>query len=586
MNVRKMKHKATTMKTLVKTFVKTSGVLAALTSVTSVGAAKDLSLCTTQHYQPDIISWIPENPSYFAKVLPDGQTATYIGAENRLLYLEEPDVAKRMKSIPGDVDPVPCPDGKILTVPGLSIYEMSTVVEKGSQATPIDTDDTLGGVYQSCAVLKKSGSKTTYRVVTDESGEVYYRDYLVEFSSRPRTPAKVTKLGQMAKRCPGLNLKTIIISKTGKYLSGYDWQSGTTKIFNIEGSDKACEQVLDLGYPTGKLEFNFDDTQVTFHVDYFGSSVGSYFSGVDSNLSKDVFTLDLDTASGKVVGKNLRRITMSNELGSGSYYPSFMRDGRLIYINDDGGFFSFQIIKPSDVSTADFALPPPDGWPGGTPPLGTPSDWKEKLHSAAVIGSLWAENCSNDPDEITAVQAASIRMGLSAATCRGLVENGWDALTAQRLSAHARFSRDTRFDGTIVKTLTKEGLEKVCGNAAVPPVKTPKVFGTKVLENLTGSRAVHHYCVGCHATGGMLRLPGGGSIPNPLDFRNLTEDQIQRAKVRLDLPAGQGRMPPNGFKQASGTGQDHKALVVDYLDCLLRRLHYTGDEWGRPICDN
>lgn len=571
-----------------QTFNKTLTHLALVFSVATPALAhamRDPALCQTQQYQPDIISWIPESPSYFAKVLPSGTTATYIGSGNKLLFLEEPDQAKRILSAPGDVDPVPCPDGKLLTVPGLSIYEMSTVLRDGAAAAPIMTDSDISGVYQSCAVLKTSGNKTTYRIVTDESGEIFYRDYLVEYAATPSTPAKVTKLGTAGPRCRGLNLKTIIISKTGKYLSGYDANDGAMKIFDIHGDTAACKQVYNFGFPTGKLEFNYDDTRVTFHIDLYGSNSGGYFSGVDSSMTKDVFTLDLDTSSGTMVGKNFRRITTSNELGSGSYYPSFMKDGRLIYINDDDGFFSFQTIQPNDVQAADFTLPPPDGWAGGRPPAGTPADWKQRLHSAAIIGSLWADNCSSDPDDISAAQAAAIHLSLSAPTCRALVAKDWSPATADRLAVHNRIARDTRFDAQTIKSTSAQVLDAACGNSPTAPAKTPKVFGVKVLDYLTPKRAVHHYCVGCHTAGGVLRLPSGASIPNPLDFGNLTEDQIARARTRLELPAGGGRMPPGGFEAPAAGGTDHKTLVQQYLDCMLGRVKYTGDEQYRPRCD-
>ncbi len=119
-------------------------------------------------------------------------------------------------SIPGSIDPVPCPDGKLLTVPGLSLYEVSTVLREGDNAAPILNDSSHEGVYQSCAVLSRSGSTTTYRVVTDSSGEVAYRDYKVTY--RPNLKAQVKPLARTKMRCPNLNLKTIIVSKTGKYL--------------------------------------------------------------------------------------------------------------------------------------------------------------------------------------------------------------------------------------------------------------------------------------------------------------------------------------------------------------------------------
>jgi len=550
--------------------------------VFSVLTAAGDPLCKLNQPQPRLISWLPETPSYFAKVHPDGKYAFFIGSGNRILFLEEPDEAKRVISIPGSIDPVPCPDGKILTVPGLTLYEVSSLLKNHDKTKPLLTDSTNEGVYQSCAVLSKSGRTTTYRVITDSSGEVAFRDYQIRFSTS--RPARVTPLAKTKLRCPNLNLKTLIISKTGKYLSAYLPKEGTTKIFDISGSSGECREVADMGYATGKLEFNYDDTQVAFHVDYFSSQAGDYFSGVQSDMSKDVFTLDIERSGGKLLLSNLRRLTLAQTKGSGSYYPSFAKSGEVVALNDQDNFYSFHAINPLKAPAFAPVLPPPDGWPGGKPPANVPADWRERLHAAAVMGSLWSKRCSPDDEDLSAAEAASIKMVMPASTCRELVRESWKDGSGEELAQHVRFSRDGRFDPELVKQLTAGQLSESCRETPDANDPPPLVFGSKLSGTIDGPRAIQHYCVGCHVPGGALRLPDGTTIANTLNFRSLSQWQLEASLMRLDLPADSGGMPPGGFEAAHG-GVDHKALVKDYLECKLRQVTFQGPEHRRPWCD-
>jgi hypothetical protein len=538
-------------------------------------------LCKLNHHQPRYISWLPEFPSYFAKVHPEGKFAFFIGSGNRLVNLEETDESKRIQTVPGSIDPVPCPDGKLLTVPGMSLYEISTVLKDGENAEALLTDSTHEGVYQSCAVLSKSGSSTVYRVITDASGEVAFRDYKVTYSSSHA--ARVTPQGDAKLRCPKMNLKTIIVSKTGKYLSAYLPDVGTTKIFDIEGRSGACKEVADIGYATGKLEFNFDDTRVAFHVDYFSSQAGDYFSGVSNDMSKDVFTLDIARQSnGKLKLSNLRRLTTARLKGSGSYYPSFAKSGEILFLSDEDNFYSFHAVNPERIPAYAPVLPPPEGWPGGTVPDGVPADWNQRLHAASVMGSLWSKRCSEDDEEVSAVEAASVKMVMPTSTCLELVKEYWKPGYGEELSKHVRFSRDKRFDASLVSQFTAGQLNESCRDNPEVNDPPPVEYGRKLSGQLDGPRLIQHYCVGCHVSGGALRLPDGTNIPNMLNFRALTEDQIQMALMRVDLPAGEGRMPPRGFEPPA-KGVDHKQIVKDYLNCRLKQFTLPKDQ--RPYCD-
>lgn len=534
-------------------------------------AAQD-EMCKLVQPKPEILSWIPETPSYFAKVHPEGHVAYYIGMGNQALLLEEPNEEKRKWKIPGSIDPVPCPDGRILTVPGLEVYAIADVMSKGETAESLLSDPEHYGVYQSCALLKVDDDQTTYRIVTDDSGKVAYRDYRAIFKADK--PPKVEALGSLDYLCPEQDIKTIIISKTAKYVGGYTPSTGTTQIFDV--SEKGvCRSVLDFGYPTGKLEFNYDDTKVTFHVDYFQSQAGGYFSGVSSDVTKDVFVVDLVSHDDRLSAQNMRRLSASTAKGSGSYYPSFTRDGRVAFINDDHNFYSFQLVKPERAEAFNFYLPPPDGLGNEELPPGVPKTWKRDLHAAAAIGALWAEACSPYADELSAVEAAATAISISPQSCRRFVNKSWSQKAAKKMSSHPRFSRDLRFDPALIGKLTDEDLLQVCPEKLPEDGEETRIFGDKMADVIDGPKAIHHYCVGCHV---------GNSSPGGLDFENLTPEQIHMALERIARPKGSpGAMPPGGFDTGSD-GVSHQEVVVEYLNCLLEQSKYDKKDPKRPYC--
>lgn len=523
--------------------------------------------CKVVEAQPEIISRIPESPSWFTKVHASGDYAFYIGGGNKLLYLEDSNPDTRTQQIPGFIDPVPSSDGRIVTIPGLKIYLIDDVLRDGVNAQPLISDSEHGGVYQSVAVLSQSATSATYRVITDLAG-VRYRDYQVDYSV---SPPRAEALGQVDSLCPGRTYKTIMVSKTSRYVGVYDPGTGTSKLVTGDGQ---CREVLDLGYPTGKIEFSFDEKRIAFHVDYFDTDAGGYFSGVKGILSKDVFVLDIEEQGDVLVGSNLRRLGATWKKGSGGYYPSFDKYGRVVYAFDDSNVFSFHVINPDDLTQYDFVLPPPEGWLNGPPP-GTPSNWKERLHAAAALGSMWFEECrTDDADDLTAVDAASNVLAISQADCEELASR-WDT-NRQRIAIHPRFSRDTRFDSTLVESLDAVSLQDVCRDNR-PTERVTRVYGQEVREVLDGPRVLQNYCVGCH-DGPSLRQTDGSLVPNALNFEKLTETQILASLARIALPEGAPlRMPPGrGYFTPPFTldGQriDHREVGIAHLEELLAQV--------------
>lgn len=565
--------------------------------------------CTLQSENPELIAYVKEMPQYFAKGLTQGTHVFYIGdGSNHVLKLRDGNEETRDKRIPGYIDPVPSPDGLLLTEPGIQFFKVDEVMNKGTEAEPFFRDDTLGGVYQSVALLKIDQANTnirTYRVVADDNdSQVRFRDYKIDWSVNP---PRVDAIAPTVKHCPGKHLKTVMVSKTGKYVTGFDPKTNSTKIFDMVDISSAnrCRELHDLGYGTGKIEwnigeanvpeqFNFADSdkQIAFHLDYFGADIGEYFSGVETTIVKDIVTLDVFEPSNrgqnwKLRVGNLRKMFSESRLGSGGYYPSYMRGGKLIYIFDDSDSFSFRVMDPNRAKPYDFMLPAKaatftEAWANVD---FMPSNWKERLHRVAAVGSLYAHEClraNMAQDDITAVGATSFFLGMSRETCTALVQAKWEEQKATVVN-NPRWERDPRFSIDTIKNYTVADLLQTCGAMkGHDPYPEPEKYGTPTATHLEQSQLYHHYCMGCHVPGGRLTGIMHDGYANTVDF---TRDEFDRSnlalahnlssqrRVKLGMEADRNRwarlagtMPPqNGLEPPANTDYDHGAALLELL---------------------
>ena len=567
--------------------------------------------CTLHSVNPELIAYVKESPKYFAKGLTQGTHVFYIGEEtNRLLTLRDKNDETRDVAIPGYIDPVPSPDGMLLTEPGIQFFKVDDIFTLKGEAKAFYRDDTLSGVYQSVALLKIDPANVnirTYRVVADDTdSQIRYRDYKIDWSVNP---PKVDPLAASSAHCPRKHFKTVMISKTGKYVTVFDMKTNTTKILDMSDitSSNRCRELYDLGYGTGKVEwnigeanvpeqFNFaeSDRQMAFHIDYFGTDVGEYFSGVETTIVKDVVTLDVfEPAPGnrspnwKLRVGNLRKMFSESRLGSCGYYSSYIRGGRLVYIFDDADSFSFRVMDPNRSKPYDFMLPSPartfsEAWANIE---FMPSNWKERLHRVATVGALYAQECLSgnmQHDDITAVGATSYFLGMTRDSCTALVQAKWDEQKANIVN-HPRWERDPRFATDIIKSYTAAELLQTCGamkgHDAFPD---PEIYGTKTATHLDRSQLYHHYCMGCHVPGGRLTSILGDGYANTVDFTRDDNDlpnltlahnisSQRRVKLGIDADANRwhrlaGTMPPlNGLEPPANTDYDHGAALLELL---------------------
>lgn len=500
--------------------------------------------CEAEEMKADYHTFIQHAPDFFTKAVPipeadkatffkgfvepEEDLGTYIGItggdNNRIIRLNKhkPLPNGQHQSIeyevPGPYDPVPSPDGRILSVAAsMRLYDIREFLVEGHKPEPI-IDNLIGGVYQSIAwlrgdVLKDalrekhnnrqiSDNQRLYRMVVDNTNIIFI-DFLVTYEvdcdvatavneGRHCIQIEVLKPEGSSEdgswnHCGDVSLKTLYISKKGTYISGYTTtdNGGVSKILDISKNDGACPEVLNFGHPLGKVDFNDNEDKVTFHVDYITDNAGGYFSMVDDLRTKDVFVMDLEKQGDtKLIGKNLRRFSTTLTRGKGCYYPSFFNDQvtkngvlkeRILCMYDEGNTFddsdgySFRTYTVSGIETeTHHFLPNLDA-----PQEGLSEEERLRLHNAAVIGLVWGQACNPvDHDEYTAVQAAGLFLNIKHEDCELIAELWGEPNTSDQatldfrtnLARDRRFEDDPRFNSPeyIFNMISKETLLRSC----------------------------------------------------------------------------------------------------------------------------
>jgi hypothetical protein len=390
-----------------------------------------------------------DDVNWFARPVPNPQGHWIVGfASHNENYLYDLTTGRRVR-IPDRSDAVATPDGRYMTVPShytatntINFYDLPTLLErleKGQSAADVapvfahKDPDVHDVFYQSTGVVstaRRDDAETiVYRMMFSGSREPAPPGFRIVDYTFTRAGGKVTVQASPAMRlCPQIvnDMATPFISKDGRYVVAHDGQAGraSLKIFEIAELHQAeqtttCRPVVDFGFVAGKADFNFDNTQLTFHVathDYLTAFVDG---GLRTPVMTDVMVVDLPRdATGAITGhRGLTRLTLSRTPGVGSYFPAFFPDGRIVYVfnavpKDGAGpkRFQFKVVDPAQGRRVSEML--------------TRRDQRE---STAAIGELWRTSCLPASKPLDAREAAWYVASLSKAQCRRLVEDGGPA---------------------------------------------------------------------------------------------------------------------------------------------------------------
>lgn len=245
--------------------------------------------------------------------------------------------ARREQRIPGTVDPVPTPDGKFLTRPGLMFYPVPTLA--AGDTTPVFIDRELPDEYQTISILKQSRDAVRYRVVTGWRMGVRLRDYDVTFATKDK-PVHIEPLGTPMVPCGNRGFSLPISAKGSREVGVYDKDSRTNRVIEI-GDDGRCTDVLDLGFASGKLSFNYDASAIAFATSRIDVDAEGFMLQPEEAFFKDALILYRKTG---------RIVSLSRNRGlRGMTFPEFLPDGRSIILDQRSRLRSSEFIRVIEV---------------------------------------------------------------------------------------------------------------------------------------------------------------------------------------------------------------------------------------------
>ena len=245
--------------------------------------------------------------------------------------------SRHEQRIPGTVDPVPTPDGKFITRPGLMFYVVPTLAS--GDTTPLFVDRELPDEYQTISILKQSRDAVRYRVVTGWRTGVRLREYDVTFA-RNGKPPHVQPLGTPIVPCEGRGFALPISAKGTREIGVYDKDSRTNRIIEI-GDDGRCTDVLDLGFASGKLSFSYDGSAIAFATSRIDVDAEGYMLQPEEAFFKDALVLYRKTG---------RLVSLSRNRGlRGMTFPEFLPDGRSIILDQRSRLRPSEFIRVIEV---------------------------------------------------------------------------------------------------------------------------------------------------------------------------------------------------------------------------------------------
>ncbi|MES2522266.1 MAG: hypothetical protein V4617_06190 [Gemmatimonadota bacterium] len=255
---------------------------------------------------------------FFFKPVAGTSLITYTDDGRAYLF----DLATRRESrIPGHVDPVPTPDGRFLTRPGLIVHPMPALV-RGDTAS-IFVDRELPDEYQTASILREGGGTLRYRLVTGWQDNARFRDYDVVLATG-KSPARFTPAGEPFVPCQSRVLSLPISAKSGREFGAFDVARKTNGIIEVR-PDGTCVDKLDLGFSSGKLSFSYDGKSVAFSTSRVNTDTAGTLVKPSETFYKDA--LLLQRATGRIVS-----LTRNRPIG-GMSFPEFLPDGGVMVLD-------------------------------------------------------------------------------------------------------------------------------------------------------------------------------------------------------------------------------------------------------------
>ena len=401
--------------------------------------------------------------NWFARPVPNPDGDWIVGyAMHDLNYLYNLTTGERVR-IPDRSDAVATPDGKYMTVPGEytpdnypRFYDNAVLLDhldRGASAADVEPvfihahEGLKNSYYQSLGVLESTANTDVYRMIfsgTSNDSGFRMADYRFDSSGGKLSVTASNPIPL----CPEIenDLMTPFISKDGHYVAAYtsptmEWEyadGASLKIYRITDVDfdqgfAACEELVDFGFPAGKADFSFDGDSLAFHisnVSYLAVfiSSGDVYGGGDGPgvLNTDVMVADLTRDDNGLINgvSGVRRLTTTDAIGAGSYFPAYFPDGMLYYIRHpmpklgEDPRFEFHVVDPT-AGKLDENL----------------YGHAESISAAQAIGRLWTSSCYDSGDyEFADHELPFFVYSMTSDQCHALVDDAASANERARLA--------------------------------------------------------------------------------------------------------------------------------------------------------
>lgn len=393
---------------------------------------------------------LPGEPSFWIKPFEIGKKLYFTGILDSKAVIIEAETGK-ITSVEGNQDPLVSFDDKIFTsLTGKNgLYDLnfySPVENNGIKLEPYKMQMKIYGAYQSIAPLKTEIGSTHYRVLIDKFDELEHTTApsILDFEKTPDRQLKIK--GEFRNPCAGQKLQTPFLSKDGTMFAALNLTTQTTQVFDI--SSGKCELKVDLGFITGKADFNYDGTQLVFHkVGFDVNDSSGYISSISSGNWSNIFVYDLNT-------KKFKQVTQNKT--ENSYYPVFLKDGSILHINSKpakNGKYNFSVgvskNPMTESSTAEAFV--------------CTSCSSVQMGAKTAIGQLLFAICSDPPRKMIEPSSFILKLNnLNTKDCKDLVNRYWSKDVRDRLIIRNPIKYGEKVKLEDVLALKKEDLLAAC----------------------------------------------------------------------------------------------------------------------------
>jgi len=262
---------------------------------------------------------------------------------------------------PGTMPASVTPDGKFVVFPsrpdsnrGFDVFDSKDLDRKqnldAAQADvlPVYAENNLQGSSQSWAVLKKTKTEIVYRMVTDSSwADFRFKDaQFSKINGAEVAPCSASIAGP---------LQLPMLSKDGRFMAAFNSTKKSTWVYRVDIKNPSkCDEILDLGMVTGRVDFSPDNSQLVFFVDQpeaFSENLKTKRGlGGDPRFSqKSAVSVNFQTDRLKNIGAVLNYNRWTVDIGAQE--PKFSEDGRVVILSKRSGRFSVDYYDSQGVGS-------------------------------------------------------------------------------------------------------------------------------------------------------------------------------------------------------------------------------------------